>query len=73
MALFNVPVPLFKDQFLKRDFFDSFNGPRYRRRVGLDSFAKRKNSKPEPIRFDGVNPAVLVHAVLGSLLWSADS
>ena len=25
-ALFNVSVPLFKDQFLKRDFFDSFNG-----------------------------------------------
>jgi len=28
-ALFNVSVPLFKDQFLKRDFFDSFNGLRY--------------------------------------------
>jgi hypothetical protein len=25
-ALFNVSLPLFKDQFLKRDFFDSFNG-----------------------------------------------
>ena len=24
-----------------------------------------KNSKPEPTRFDGENPAVLVHAVLG--------
>jgi hypothetical protein len=24
-VLFSVSVPLFKDQFLKRDFFDSFN------------------------------------------------
>jgi hypothetical protein len=43
------------------------NGSRYRRRVGLDSFAKRKCSKPEPTDFDGVNPAVLVHAVLGAV------
>jgi hypothetical protein len=34
--------------------------------VGLDSSAKRKNPKPEPTDFDGVNPAVLVHAVLAS-------
>jgi len=41
------------------------NGSRYRRRVGLDSFPKRKCSKPEPTDFGGVNPAVRVHAVLG--------
>jgi len=28
-AFFDVSAPLFKDQFLKRDFFDSFNGRRY--------------------------------------------
>jgi hypothetical protein len=32
--------------------------------VGLDSFAKRKNSKSEPTHFGGENPAVRVHAVL---------
>jgi hypothetical protein len=37
--------------------------------VGLDSFAKRKNSRPEPTCFDGENPAVLVHAVLGSFYY----
>jgi hypothetical protein len=33
--------------------------------VGLDSSPKRKYSKPKPTLFDGENPAVLVHAVLG--------
>jgi hypothetical protein len=27
-ALFSVSLPLFKNHFLKRDFFDSFNGSR---------------------------------------------
>ncbi|MGQ9834188.1 MAG: hypothetical protein ACUVRJ_10405, partial [Candidatus Villigracilaceae bacterium] len=40
------------------------NGPHYRRRVGLDSFAKRKNLKPEPTDLDGMNPAVRVHALI---------
>jgi hypothetical protein len=40
------------------------NGSHYRRQVGLDSFAKRKCSTPEPTCFDGVNPAVRVHALL---------
>jgi hypothetical protein len=34
-TLFNVSVPLLKDQFLKRDFFDSFNGLCYLRVGGL--------------------------------------
>jgi hypothetical protein len=34
-VLFCVSVPLFKDQFLKRDFFDSFNGLRYLRWGGV--------------------------------------
>jgi hypothetical protein len=42
------------------------NGPHHRRRVGLDTSAKRKYPNPEPIDFDGVIPAVLVHAVLGA-------
>jgi hypothetical protein len=29
MGLFNVFLPLSNDQFLKGDFFDSFNGLRY--------------------------------------------
>jgi len=31
MVLFDVFLPLSYDQFLKGDFFDSFNGLRYRR------------------------------------------
>jgi len=48
----------------KFELFVAPNGLRYRRRVGLDSVAKRKNSKPEPTHFDGENPAVRVHALL---------
>jgi hypothetical protein len=49
------------------------NGPHYQRRVGLDSSEKRKNQKPEPTRFGGVNPAVRVHAVLGCFLdWTGN-
>jgi hypothetical protein len=40
------------------------NGPRYGRRVGLDSFVKRKSSKPESTEFGGAIPAVRVHALL---------
>jgi hypothetical protein len=41
------------------------NGPRYRRLAGRDSPTKRTNPKPRKNHFDGANPAVRVHAVLG--------
>jgi hypothetical protein len=43
----------------------------YRRLERVDSLAKRKRSKPEPTLFDGVNPAVRVHALLGALYFFA--
>jgi hypothetical protein len=44
-ALFSVFLPLSNDQFLKVDFFDSFNGSRYRRLAGRDSPPKREKPK----------------------------
>jgi hypothetical protein len=34
-VLFNVSAPLFQDRFLKRGFFDSFNGRLYRQKRDL--------------------------------------
>jgi hypothetical protein len=36
--------------------------------VGRESLTKRKTLKPEPVDFDGENPAVRVHALLGHRL-----
>jgi hypothetical protein len=41
------------------------NGSRYRRLEGRDSPTKRPKLKAKKSLFDGANPAVRVHAVLG--------
>jgi hypothetical protein len=61
--------PTFQKLFLKRDFFDSFNGWRFRRLEGRDSLPKRpKTQSNEKGSFSVENPAVRVHALLAAIL-----
>jgi hypothetical protein len=69
-ALFNVFVPLSKDQFSKRDFFDSFNGVRY---PLVDGTRQRHfagaNFKPRKLPENAQTPTSRVHAVLARALF----
>ena len=61
--------PTFQKLFLKRDLFDSLNGSRYRRLVGRGlAHEMDKTQSHEKSQFDGMNPSVRVHAVLGRFL-----
>jgi len=66
MALFDVFLPLSNDQFLERDFFDSFNGLRYPRVGGTrHRYFDGIHLKPRKLLENAATPTRRVHAVLG--------
>ena len=69
MTLFDVFLPLSNEQFLKGDFFDSFNGLRYPQVGGTrERHFAGTHFKPRKVPENATSPTRRVDAVLGAFL-----